>query len=97
MTRVFLLLALALSACAPLALPPQAGVEPGPAMPAADTCGAGPYAGLIGQPATALERVLILRQVRVIRPGDAVTMDFREDRINFLIDGSERIARITCG
>ena len=70
-----------------------------PAVPPADqdTCGAAPYARLIGQDATALERELILRQVRVIRPGMAVTMDFRPERINFDIDENDRIARIFCG
>ena len=62
-----------------------------------DTCGAAPHAGLVGQDATALERVLILRQVRVIRPGQPVTRDLRPDRINFEIDAANRIARIFCG
>ena len=70
-----------------------------PAFPVgeADTCGGNRYASLIGQDATALERVLILGQVRVIRPGMAVTMDFRPERLNFEIDGAGRIARISCG
>ena len=70
-----------------------------PPVPAAaqDTCNAGNYAELIGQDATALELVLILGKVRVIRPGDAVTMDFLTDRINFQIDANERISAITCG
>ena len=56
-----------------------------PAAPtgAADTCGGAPYAGLVGQDATTLERVYILRQVRVIRPDTAVTMDYRPERLNF--------------
>ncbi len=95
MKRAFALLALViLSACeAPVA------VVEGPPAPvgAADTCGAAPYAYLVGQDATALERVLIMRQIRIIRPGDAVTMDFREVRINFEIDDTNRIARIFCG
>jgi len=64
--------------------------------PAADTCGANDYSGLIGQDASALERVLIMRPVRVIRPGMAVTMDFRPDRLNFDIDATNRIASIGC-
>ena len=86
-------------AALPLALLIACDTPPAtPALPApdADTCGARQYEGLIGQDATALERVLILRQVRVIRPGEAVTMDFREDRINFVIDGQNRIEAIGC-
>ena len=62
-----------------------------------DTCGATQHADLIGQDATALERVLILGMVRVTRPGDMVTMDFRAERINFKIDAAENIEAITCG
>ncbi|SFR59134.1 Peptidase inhibitor I78 family protein [Yoonia tamlensis] len=70
-----------------------------PDLPAVqdDTCGANQRAHLIGRDATALERVLILGMVRVIRPDDMVTMDFREDRINFKIDAQEKIVAITCG
>lgn len=71
-------------------------VDPVP-VGAADTCGATPYSYLVGQDATALERVLILRQVRVIRPGDAVTEDLRPERINFYIGADESIRTITCG
>ena len=93
--RRLLALPLLLAAC----VPAQPGTPSGPAVPPAgqDTCGAGQYAGLVGQDATALERVLIIGQVRVIRPGDAVTMDFRAERINFDIDAAGRVARIYCG
>ena len=80
---------LALAACTTQAppLPPQ--LE--------DTCGAAEFAGLIGQDATALEKTLRLGMVRVIRPGDMVTQDFRPARINFMIDANETIEMINCG
>lgn len=62
-----------------------------------DTCGATEFANLIGQDATALERTMRLGMVRVIRPGDVVTQDFRPERINFMIDDNETIATINCG
>ena len=73
--------------------------EPTPPIPPTteDTCNARQYANLIGQDATALEKVLILGQVRVIRPGDAVTQDFRPERINFGINTANRISDISCG
>jgi len=77
-----------LAACATTAPLPE---------PAEDTCNAGAYDNLIGQQATALERVLLLGAVRVIRPNDAVTMDFRPERINFMIGADESITRIRCG
>ncbi|MEO1638046.1 MAG: I78 family peptidase inhibitor [Pseudomonadota bacterium] len=62
-----------------------------------DTCGRAQFADLIGQDATVLERQLYLGMVRVIRPGDAVTQDFRPERINFAINEAERISGVTCG
>ena len=80
---------LALSACAATA----------PILPTVqeDTCNANSHADLVGQDVTALERVLILGMVRVIRPDDMVTMDYRAERINFRIDANETIAAIDCG
>ncbi|HCP81400.1 MAG TPA: hypothetical protein DIT67_07335 [Octadecabacter sp.] len=76
-------------------------VAPAPTMdplptPTQDTCNASTYGHLIGQDATALERVMLLGQVRVIRPGQAVTMDFRPERINFNVGEDERITSIHC-
>lgn len=62
-----------------------------------DTCGAARFDTLIGQNATMLERTLLLAPVRVIRPGDAVTRDFRTDRVNFHIGADETIQRVDCG
>ncbi|MEL6683527.1 MAG: I78 family peptidase inhibitor [Pseudomonadota bacterium] len=80
---------LLLAACAPVAPPLPPTLE--------DTCGAGDYAGLIGQDATQLEKVLVLGPVRVIRPGDAVTMDFIPERINFGINADDTIIEVSCG
>lgn len=82
-----------LAACASAPQPPEPPRSP--ARP--DTCGAARYENLIGQDATALERVLIMGQVRVIRPGMAVTKDYRPARINFDIGTDNRILRINCG
>ena len=84
---------LLLTACGTTA--PAPSVPPLPPL-AQDTCNAAQYSALIGQDATALERVLILSQVRVIRPGQAVTMDFRPERINFNVDATNRIVSISC-
>jgi hypothetical protein len=37
------------------------------------------------------------RTARVIRPGQAVTMDFRGDRVNLMLDIHDRVERVTCG
>jgi hypothetical protein len=101
MRAQLLLPLLLLAACAaPVPGPAPVPAPPaGPALPPPDqdTCNANARSALIGQPATALERVYILGQVRIIRPGDAVTMDFSESRINFDLDSTDRIVRIFCG
>lgn len=88
--------ALALAGCA-APLPPPPPPQRLPPQPAVDTCGAAPHVGLIGQDAAALERVLILRPIRLIRPGTPVTEDFSPSRINIHIDGANRIIAISCG
>ena len=79
-----------LAACATTQPIPDA-----PSLP--DTCGATDYVFLVGQPATALERVLIMDVVRIIRPETMVTMDYRANRINFMISDQEMISDVTCG
>ena len=37
------------------------------------------------------------RSLRRIAPGDAVTMDFRTDRLNVVYDARRVVTRITCG
>lgn len=70
--------------------------------PAADACGAGKLADYLGQLPTTetIARIQTLAghgRIRVIKPGDAVTMDFREDRLNVEIGEDGRIKRLRCG
>lgn len=74
------------------------GLEPGAQAPRQqDTCGGAQYQNLIGEAGTSLERTLILGEVRIIRPGQAVTLDYRPSRLNFEIGASGRIVDIRCG
>ena len=58
--------------------------------------------GLVGQQATqrlgteAL-RLSNSRTIRWIRPGDAVTMDYRLDRLNIMLDASNVVTGFNCG
>lgn len=80
---------LLLAACVqPEPLPPP---EPG-----TDDCKASTLSGLVGQPSTVLRTMLLPAGTRVINPGDAVTMDFRPDRMNIEIGTDGRIAKIGC-
>lgn len=62
-----------------------------------DTCGAVRYHTLLQQDATALEKVLILGQVRVVRANSILTQDYRPERMNFHINAANRIEKISCG
>lgn len=60
-------------------------------------CGAASREDLVGRPGTALERVLILGRVRVLRPGDPRPSDLQPERLNFEIDPAGRISAVYCG
>lgn len=57
---------------------------------------------LVGQQATQrlgteAMRLSNSRTIRWIRPGDAVTMDYRLDRLNILLDSSNAVTSFNCG
>lgn len=86
---------LALAAVPLVALTACVQPEP-PPQPDTDSCNASSLQGLVGQPSTVLRTMLLPAGTRVINPGDAVTMDFRPDRMNIEIGTDGRIAKIGC-
>lgn len=68
-----------------------------PSPVVADGCGATAMQHMVGEPADILALMDLPSPVRIIGPDDIVTLDYREDRLNFYIDESDRIRRITCG
>lgn len=101
----------ALAACAPV--DPGTGApapDPDPKPPVVDTppeedtmvCDAKNTTWAIGQPAdqATVDRIRVethSKGVRVIKPGMAVTMDYREDRVNIDVDAENRIVKVRCG
>src|SRR5690349_8526897 len=94
---------LALMACSPSTEPtPATPVEPAAAAPtepappvtpvtdpaAADTCNMAQYATLVGKPSTDPSVPAASATVRVIKPGDQVTMDFNAARLNIELDAA---------
>lgn len=66
------------------------------------TCNAEGLSDLVGRPATQELGAEALRRsgsktLRWIRPGDVVTMDYREDRLNVHLDEAGRVERLRCG
>jgi hypothetical protein len=72
-------------------------IEPIVGVEMIKTCGAADLQDLVGRSAKVLETMRFGSEVRIIRPGMAVTMDYREDRLNIEIDDKETIARVACG
>jgi hypothetical protein len=78
---------------------PEPGADPAPAI---DACGAAKLSAYRDQPFAGETRARIEgaighNRIRVIRPSDAVTMDFRADRLNIEIGANGRIERLHCG
>lgn len=93
--RTLMISALMLGGCA------MGGKAP-PEMGAASECKAEPAAGLVGQTPNADlgAKALALTGARTIRwvlPGQAVTMDYRADRLTVSIDGDYKVERLSCG
>lgn len=86
----------ALSACVPATTLPTRPAPPA-AAPVVDACGAAELQDLVGQPQAAASAITFAVPVRIIQPGSAVTMDFREDRLNVEVGTDGNIARIFCG
>lgn len=76
----------------PVGLPAEAA-----ATTEADNCGALRFAYLVGQPKSLVDQMPLPSGTRVILPGQAVTMDFRAERLNVLIDGNAAVERVYCG
>lgn len=68
--------------------------------PGADPCHAGALAHLIGKPVPDAETLAALvgpKRLRVIGPGDAVTMDHMPQRLNIETDNAGIVLRLRCG
>jgi hypothetical protein len=76
---------------------PPLGLPEAEPVAQADTCGAARFAALVGQPMQVVDRTTFPAGTRVILPDTAVTMDFREERLNVLIDGNASVERVYCG
>ncbi len=88
------ILAVSASACAPT----QPAQAPEPvSVDDRDACFAKQLSGLIGKPLTNSSVPPASPKVRHIRPGDAVTEDFRIERLNIYVDSTDMIEKINCG
>lgn len=95
MARSPFILAAALVSCAgPGDTEPE---TPAAALPGAGkTCPAAEYQWLVGEEFSAVSLPEDLK-VRVIRPGQAVTMDYMFERMNIHLDEDGVVLRVACG
>jgi hypothetical protein len=72
-------------------------VQDGP--PSDDPCGARDLQHLIGArvPSAAALKAIGPERIRVIRPGDAVTMDHAPTRLNIELDAADIVVQLRCG
>ena len=94
MRSLALLALVPLGACTSVA--PTTPVTP------ADVCLPATLDQFIGQPATTEFGTRMLKltgktALRWVRPGMAVTMDYREDRLTVYLDANNRVVRASCG
>lgn len=75
---------------------PEAAPPADPATPPPDACGAAQYAAFVGKPITEPGVPPEGPDVRYLRPGAQVTMDFRADRLNIDIDAADIIVAFRC-
>ena len=73
-----------------------------PPAPEPKVCDATPAQVLVGERyrrhvPTRAKRLSGAQTVRVIWPGQAVTMDFREDRLDLIVDYQRTITAVRCG
>ncbi|WP_404473071.1 hypothetical protein LG301_02305 [Vreelandella venusta] len=93
-----LLLAGCSSAPHDVAAPPPPSVEPS----ASQTCDASAVQHALGEPFNEANTSLLqsesgARQVRVLRPDSAATLDYREDRLNIHLGSDDTIEALRCG
>jgi glucose/arabinose dehydrogenase len=109
---LLILAGVALMACTPADKPAETAsttttttttTEPAPAPPvtptdpAADTCNMAQYASLVGKPSTDAGVPPAGATVRIIKPGDQVTMDFSATRLNIEVGADGTITAVRCG
>ncbi len=62
-----------------------------------DACGASSLQDLVGQNTAVLQTMKFEGPFRLIRPGEAVTMDYNPERLNFDLDDADVISTVRCG
>ncbi|MGS1077335.1 I78 family peptidase inhibitor [Pseudoxanthomonas beigongshangi] len=92
---------LAMTACTTTTPPADAGAGTAP-KPGSGKCDAEPVQWAVGQEGNQANMGRVWREsgaglIRPIGPNQAVTMDYRQDRVNVHLDKDNKITQVTCG
>jgi len=68
-----------------------------PFEPVTDRCGSLGYLSMVGTKGDDIKASTFPQGTRILRPGMAVTQDYRAERLNVHINEKGRIERIDCG
>ena len=72
-------------------------IEPEPIAGGPGSCDAEAWAHLVGQHRDVFAAMTFPAPMRIIEPGDAITMDHNPARLNVVLDARGRVARVYCG
>lgn len=61
-----------------------------------DTCGMAAFQGLVGRPATEIDRSKLPEGTRVIMPGQMITQDFSPSRLNIRVGPDGNVTTLAC-
>ncbi|WP_395611545.1 I78 family peptidase inhibitor [Allosphingosinicella sp.] len=83
-------------------VPPPRGDPVPPLPPEHVECNAAAVQGLVGRQesselAAEAQRLSGARAVRVLRPGQMITIEYRADRLNIRVDTQQKVLAVTCG
>lgn len=78
-------------------LPDGSKVEEWELFKAASQCGADSRQNLVGTLAASLDQSTLPKLSRIINHNSAVTMDYRQDRLNVYVNESGKVERVSCG
>ncbi|QLQ17502.1 MAG: hypothetical protein HZT43_00205 [Exiguobacterium profundum] len=88
---------LAVTALAALAAcEPGVGGTEGSYRPVEDSCGAAGLQMWVGQPLSGLAALPLDQPMRVLKPGQVMTLEYQENRLSVTTDDAT-ITRLTCG
>lgn len=93
---------LAIAACSAGVPPVSRPIASGSQAPSGAVCDAARAQFAVGQPFTPAlgeraRQASGASSIRILRPGEAVTLEFLPDRLSLELDASERIAAVRCG